>query len=40
MGATVAEPYTLLSFMALLVIPSLQISDQCLFDGQAFRFME
>lgn len=39
MGASVAAPYMLLSFMALLVIPSLKLSDQGLFDGEAFRFM-
>jgi adenine deaminase len=39
MGATVAAPYMLLSFMALLVIPSLKLSDQGLFDGETFRFI-
>ena len=27
-----------LSFMALLVIPSLKLSDRGLFDGNAFKF--
>ena len=28
-----------LSFLALLVIPELKLSDQGLFDGRAFRFV-
>ena len=28
-----------LSFMGLLVIPSLKLSDQGLFDGEQFRFV-
>lgn len=39
MGATVAAPYMLLSFMALLVIPSLKLSDKGLFDGESFSFL-
>lgn len=32
------SPYMTLSFMALLVIPSLKLSDKGLFDGSAFSF--
>ncbi len=38
MGSTLNAPYMTLSFMALLVIPSLKLSDKGLFDGNAFRF--
>ncbi|HJW31699.1 MAG TPA: adenine deaminase [Saprospiraceae bacterium] len=38
LGSTLAAPYMTLSFMALLVIPSLKLSDLGLFDGTAFRF--
>ncbi|GGG96598.1 adenine deaminase [Polaribacter pacificus] len=38
MGSTLRAPYMTLSFMALLVIPSLKLSDQGLFDGRAFAF--
>lgn len=37
-GATPRAPFMLLSFMALLVIPDLKLSDRGLFDGQAFAF--
>jgi adenine deaminase len=40
MGATVAAPYMLLSFMALLVIPSLKLSDKGLFDAETFTFIQ
>lgn len=33
----VAAPFMTLSFLALLVIPRLKLSDQGLFDGEAFR---
>ncbi|MGN6371217.1 MAG: adenine deaminase [Phycisphaerae bacterium] len=33
-------PFMTLSFMALLVIPSLKISDQGLFDGERFGFVD
>jgi len=39
MGATLASPYMTLSFMALLVIPSLKVSDLGLFDGDRFEFV-
>ena len=40
LGSTLQSPYMTLSFMALLVIPDLKLSDQGLFDGKAFRFTE
>lgn len=40
MGCTLKAPYMSLSFMALLVIPSLKLSDKGLFDGNQFRFTE
>lgn len=39
LGSTLAAPYMTLSFMALLVIPHLKMSDLGLFDGDAFRFV-
>jgi adenine deaminase len=38
MGATLSAPYMTLSFMALLVIPELKLSDKGLFDGKHFAF--
>ena len=38
LGSTLTAPFMTLSFMALLVIPSLKLSDMGLFDGSAFRF--
>jgi adenine deaminase len=38
MGSTLRSPYMSLSFMALLVIPSLKLSDKGLFNGDAFQF--
>lgn len=37
-GSTLRAPYMTLSFMALLVIPALKLSDKGLFDGQKFQF--
>ena len=37
-GSTLRAPYMTLSFMALLVIPALKLSDQGLFDGGKFEF--
>jgi adenine deaminase len=37
-GSTLRSPYMTLSFMALLVIPSLKLSDRGLFDGSKFEF--
>lgn len=39
LGSTLAAPYMTLSFMALLVIPHLKMSDLGLFDGDAFRLV-
>ena len=38
MGSSLSAPFMTLSFMALLVIPSLKLSDQGLFDGNSFKF--
>ena len=38
MGSTLSAPFMTLSFMALLVIPSIKLSDQGLFDGNSFKF--
>ena len=38
MGSQLKAPYMTLSFMALLVIPSLKLSDKGLFDGTKFQF--
>ncbi len=38
MGSTLGAPFMTLSFMALLVIPSLKLSDKGLFDGNKFEF--
>ncbi len=40
MGSTLQAPFMTLSFMALLVIPALKLSDQGLFDGENFTFTE
>ena len=39
MGSPLGAPFMTLSFMALLVIPSLKLSDKGLFDGQLFEFV-
>ncbi|GAA4415206.1 adenine deaminase [Nibrella viscosa] len=38
LGSTLAAPFMTLSFMALLVIPALKLSDKGLFDGSHFQF--
>jgi adenine deaminase len=38
LGSPLTAPFMTLSFMALLVIPALKLSDRGLFDGQSFRF--
>jgi adenine deaminase len=38
MGSKLASPFMTLSFMALLVIPSLKLSDKGLFNGDSFTF--
>jgi adenine deaminase len=40
LGSTLAAPFMTLSFMALLVIPSLKLSDKGLFDGRKFEFTD
>ncbi|GAB2790762.1 adenine deaminase [Hymenobacter luteus] len=40
LGSPLQAPFMTLSFMALLVIPSLKLSDKGLFDGEAFRFVD
>lgn len=39
LGSTLASPFMTLSFMALLVIPHLKLSDKGLFDGDAFKII-
>ncbi len=39
LGSPLHAPYMTLSFLALLVIPELKLSDRGLFDGSAFRFV-
>jgi adenine deaminase len=39
MGSTLSAPYMTLSFMGLLVIPHMKLSDKGLFDGDAFTFI-
>jgi adenine deaminase len=38
-GSTLGAPFMTLSFMALLVIPALKLSDKGLFDGNTFSFV-
>jgi len=38
LGSSLKDPFMTLSFMALLVIPQLKLSDKGLFDGDAFTF--
>ena len=40
LGSTLSAPFMTLSFMALLVIPHLKLSDLGLFDGDGFVFVE
>jgi len=39
LGSTLGSPFMTLSFMALLVIPNLKLSDKGLFDGDKFQFV-
>ena len=39
LGSTLGSPFMTLSFMALLVIPHLKLSDKGLFDGDKFEFV-
>jgi len=38
LGSKLSAPYMTLSFLALLVIPKLKLSDKGLFDGEKFQF--
>lgn len=40
LGCKLGSPFMTMAFMALLVIPSLKISDLGLFDGDSFEFIE
>ena len=40
LGSNLTSPFMTMAFMALLVIPSLKISDLGLFDGDAFEFID
>ena len=40
LGSTLTAPFMTLSFMALLVIPHLKLSDMGLFDGDGFTFIK
>lgn len=40
LGCTLDSPFMTMAFMALLVIPSLKISDRGLFDGDDFEFID
>lgn len=40
MGSKLISPFMSLSFMALLVIPEIKLSDLGLFDGQKFEFID
>ena len=40
MGSILTAPFMTLSFMALLVIPHLKLSDLGLFDGDEFKFVQ
>lgn len=40
LGSTLSAPFMTLSFMALLVIPHLKLSDKGLFDGDGFKLID
>lgn len=40
LGCKLKSPFMTMAFMALLVIPSIKISDMGLFDGEAFEFID
>ena len=40
LGSTLSAPFMTLSFMALLVIPHLKLSDLGLFDGDQFKIID
>lgn len=39
LGSQLSAPFMTLSFMALLVIPEIKLSDKGLFDGRSFHFI-
>jgi adenine deaminase len=39
LGSNLKAPFMTLSFMALLVIPEIKLSDKGLFDGNKFEFI-
>jgi adenine deaminase len=39
LGSPLRAPFMTLSFMSLLVIPALKLSDRGLFDAREFRFV-
>jgi adenine deaminase len=39
LGSQLSAPFMTLSFMALLVIPHLKLSDKGLFDGDGFKLL-
>ena len=39
LGSELSAPFMTLSFMALLVIPEIKLSDKGLFDGTKFEFI-
>ena len=40
LGSTLSSPFMSLSFMALLVIPHVKLSDKGIFDGDSFKLYE
>ena len=40
LGSNLQSPFMTMAFMALLVIPSIKISDLGLFDGDSFEFID
>ncbi len=40
LGSALSAPFIALSFMVLLVIPELKLSDKGLFDGRTFQFID
>jgi len=40
LGSNLKAPFMTLSFMALLVIPDLKLSDKGLFSGKTFSFVD
>ena len=40
LGCKLTAPFMTLSFMGLLVIPKLKLSDKGLFDGEHFQFVD